>query len=98
MTKIITTRVDTNTAARLEQAITNAHTDKATFIRVLITRGLNEVETEDSLKRYKNGEISLGKMSELLNMTKWDALDMLRSRKIAFQLSEEDIREDLEAL
>ncbi len=98
MTKIITTRVDHETAERIQQASKKAKTDKATFLRIIITKGLDNVEEEDVLERYQKGEISIGKLSELLHITYWDALDLLKERHIHFNYGEEQLKEDLKAL
>lgn len=50
------------------------------------------------LKRYQHGEISLGKMAELLGITTWDAIDLLKKEKIAVPYGEADLREDLAVL
>lgn len=98
MTKIITTRLDEDIAGRLEQAVHNAQTDKATFLRILIVRGLEDVEKEKALILYKKGEISLGKLAELLKITKWDAFDLIKNERIPLHIDEEDIRAELALL
>lgn len=98
MTKIITTRLDEATIRRLEQAVHKVQTDKATFVRILIIKALKGLEMEDALSQYQKGEISLGKMAELLHMTKWDAIDLLKKERIPLQIDEEDIRAELSTL
>lgn len=98
MTKVIAARVDLKTVLRIQNAVENSHTDKSVLLRILITKGLNELEQEDALERYKNGEISLGKFAEELKITKWDALSLLHEKGIHLPYTEEDLRDDLSTL
>ncbi len=96
MSNVITTRIDTDTAKRLKKAVEKSHSDKATFLRRIIIKGLKEAERQDAIDSYSSGEISLGKFSEILQITKWDALDLLKERGIKLQYAIEDLEEDLE--
>lgn len=95
MSKVITTRIDDAMAKRLKNAAEKSHVDKASFLRKLIINGLNEAERCDTLERYHTGEISLGKFSEILGITKWDALNLLKEKNMMFNYSEEELEEDM---
>lgn len=96
MSKIITTRVDQETAQRITQASKNSKTEKATFLRVLITKGLQDVEQETILRQYQKGEISLGKLTELLGGTVWDAIQLLQEKHIHLNYGEDQFQEDIQ--
>lgn len=95
MTKVLTTRISKEMALRLDKALISAQMEKAAFLRTLLDKGLKEFEIDDIFLRYKKGEISLGKVCDLLNITKWDALDLLSSRQIPFQYDDQSLKEDL---
>lgn len=95
MTKILTARVQEDLAARVQKASSESGVEKSAFLRILIKIGLEETEQELALKRYQKGEISLGKFADLLEMTKWDAIDLLKEKKVAFQYDEDNLQEDL---
>lgn len=61
---------------------------------------MNKVRAKQAvtLKRYQNEEISLGKMAELLGINTWDAIDLLKAKKIALPYGETDLRKDLAGL
>lgn len=95
MTKIITTRVDLKTSTRIQSAVQKSHTEKSVLLRVLITKGLDEFEQKDAITRYNHGQISLGKLADELNITKWDALDLVQKNNLQLAYSEEDLKEDM---
>ncbi|MBI4234968.1 UPF0175 family protein [Candidatus Peregrinibacteria bacterium] len=98
MTKIISVRIDSGLAARLDKTSKKLNLDKTGFVRIVLTKGLKELEKSDALDSYKRGEISLGKLSELVDMNYWDTLDLLSSEKIPLNYGKEDFKEDTEYL
>lgn len=98
MTKTLTTRVPVDIAKRIEKAADYLHTEKATLLRTLIVKGLTEIEKNTVIEQYKQGEISFGKMTELLGITIWDGFDLLQQYKIHFNYGEAELKEDIEPL
>lgn len=96
MSKVISTRIDTSLASRLEKTSKKLNLDKTSFIKIVLSKGLKEIEEEEAIKAYTHGEISLGKLSELLNINYWDTLDLLSSKKISLNYGKEDFKEDIE--
>lgn len=96
MSKLITTRIDNKIATRIERAVEAAQTDKASFLRRVIIKGLREAEEEEALRLYKQGEISLGKVCDMLGITKWDGIDLLKEYDVPMNYSIEQARRDLE--
>lgn len=95
MSKVLTARVATDVAKRVDQAAKNLHTDKTRLLRILITKGLDELEKNSCLEEYKKGEISIGKLAKKLELNLWDTLDLLKSDKIYFNYSQNDLEKDL---
>ncbi len=56
---------------------------------------VNEAKKQDTLKRYHTGEISLGKFSEMLHITKWDALNLLKGNNIISNYGVQELEEDI---
>lgn len=98
MSKIISARLDEKTVEKLERASKKSNLDKTSFLRIILTKGLEKMENEEALNLYKKGEVSLGKLSELLNKNYWDTLDFLQSENIFLNYSKEDFGEDIEYL
>lgn len=98
MTKVVTTRLDAQMADRLENIAHELNMDKTAFMRIVLIKGLRDIEQESSLKKYERGEISLGKLAEKLGITKWDVLALLKEKGILMLYDEQDLQEDLSAL
>lgn len=96
MSKLITTRIDDNAASRIERAVEAAQTDKASFLRRIILKGLRESEEEEAMRRYEHGEISLGKVCDILGITKWDGLELLKKYNVPMNYSLEQLKRDFE--
>lgn len=98
MTKVLTTRLETKTALRIEKAASDAHMDKTSFMRIILEKGLSSFEEEKFLKRYQSEEISLGKLADALSITKWDAHELLRRKGTVMPYSMEDLEDDTSIL
>ena len=98
MSKIVSARIEEGVVKRLETASKKSNLDKTTLIRIVLLKGLKEFEETEALNSYKKGEISLGKLGDLLNMNKWDTIDLLSSNKIPLNYGKEDLIEDTQIL
>lgn len=96
MSRLITTRIDNKIATRIERAVEAMQTDKASFLRRIIIKGLCEAEEEEALHLYTQGKISLGKVCDTLGITKWDGLDLLKKYSVPMNYSIEQAKRDLE--
>ena len=98
MNTVLSARLDEQTAKRLAEASKKSKMDKTSFLKIILLKGLEETEREEALNSYEKGEISLGKLSELLNRNYWDTLDILRDKKILLNYGDEQYKEDTEYL
>ena len=98
MSKVLSTRIEEDLAKRLERASKKSHLDKTSLIRIVLLKGLAEFEQIEALESYKRGEISLGKLGDLLNLNKWDTIDLLTKEKITLNYGKEDFEEDTKFL
>ncbi|ASJ17399.1 hypothetical protein A3L04_10120 [Thermococcus chitonophagus] len=51
-----------------------------------------------AIKLYREGIVSLGKAAEIAGVSKWEMMEILASKGIPLQYSEEDLREDVKTL
>lgn len=98
MSKIISARVEEDVVKRLETASKKSNLDKTSLIRIVLLKGLKELEETEALDSYEKGEISLGRLGDLLNMNKWDTIDLLSNNKISMNYVKEDFAEDTQIL
>lgn len=98
MSKVLSTRIEEDLAKRLEKASKKSNLDKTSLIRIVLLKGLKEMEEDDALESYKEGAISLGKLGDLLNLNKWDTLALLTEEKIPLNYGKEEFEDDTKIL
>lgn len=98
MTIVLSTRIEEKLAKRIEAASKKSNLDKTSLVRIVLLKGLAEFEQSEALESYKQGEISLGKLGDLLNLNKWDTLDLLKDKKLSINYSKEDFESDTQIL
>jgi predicted HTH domain antitoxin len=70
-------------------------TDRATAVRKLLARSLEEWKLDYYARRYGEGELTLGRAAEEAGVSLWRMMDHLRRRKITTQYDLEDLDRDL---
>lgn len=98
MTKILSARIEEDLAKRLENASKKSALDKTSLIRIVLLKGLAEFEQNEAIENYKQGKISLGKLGDLLNLNKWDTIDLIKDKKISLNYGKEEFEEDTKIL
>ncbi|MDP2642746.1 MAG: UPF0175 family protein [Candidatus Peregrinibacteria bacterium] len=98
MSTVLSTRIEEKLAKRLEAASKKSNLDKTSLIRIVLLKGLKEMEEDDALESYRQGEISLGKLGDLLNLNKWDAINLLTEKKISLNYGKENFEDDIKIL
>lgn len=98
MSTVLSTRIEEKLAKRLEAASKKSNLDKTSLLRIVLLKGLAEFEQTEAIESYKQGEISLGKLGDLLNLNKWDTLNLLSEKKISMNYGKEDFEDDTKIL
>ncbi len=98
MSVVLSTRIEEKLAKRLEAASKRTSLDKTSLIRIVLLKGLKEIEEDDALESYEQGKISLGKLGDLLNLNKWDTLSLLTEKKISLNYGRENFDDDIKIL
>lgn len=98
MTKILSARIEEDLAKRLENASKKSALDKTSLIRIVLLKGLAEFEQNEAIENYKQGKMSLGKLGDLLNLNKWDTIDLIKDKKISLNYGKEEFEEDTKIL
>lgn len=98
MSTVLSARIEEKLAKRLENASKKSHLDKTSLIRIVLLKGLAEFEQGEAIDSYRQGEISLGKLGDLLDLNKWDTLNLLNDKKIALNYGKENFEDDTQIL
>ena len=97
MSELITTRIPEKTAKDIEYFIKNEHTDRSTFLRQMLVKGIEEKKIDYALKKYVEGEITIGKAAEIADIPLRKMLKIISEKKVEFQYSMSDLRSDFMA-
>lgn len=96
MTEIISTRVPEDMAKDIEEIEKEEKADRATVVRKLLAKAIADRKLERALALYSSGKVTLWKASKIAGLSLWEMMEIVRQRKISFQYSYEDFREDFE--
>ena len=96
MTEIVSTRVSEDMAKEIKEIEKEEKSDRATVVRKLLARAIADRKLERSLELYSSGKVTLWKASKIAGLSLWEMIEIVKQRKISFQQSFEDFREDFE--
>jgi predicted HTH domain antitoxin len=96
MTEIVSTRVSDNMAKDLKEIEKEEKADRATVVRKLLAKAIADWKLERALTLYSSGKVTLWKASKIAGLSLWEMTEIVRKRKVSFQYTYEDFREDFE--
>jgi predicted HTH domain antitoxin len=96
MTEIVSTRVPKDMAKDIEEIEKEEKADRAVVVRKLLAKAIADRKLEKAIALYNSGKVTLWKASEIAGLSLWEMMEIVKQRKISFQYSYEDFREDFE--
>lgn len=72
--------------------------DQSTFIRKLLWKSIAQEKLELALKKYLCDKISLGKASEIAEISIWEMLDELKKRNVTLNYKMAEVELDIEKI
>lgn len=94
----VTARVPEELFEAIEEVREAEQTDRSTAVKRLLERGIEDWRVETAVRRYRDGEVSIGRATELAGVSRWRFLDILDDRGIEVNYTEDDLAADLEAV
>ncbi|HIH96975.1 MAG TPA: hypothetical protein HA348_05820 [Thermoplasmata archaeon] len=94
----VTVSIDEDIRKTLDILSKEYHVDIPTLLRDLILRGLELEKRERVIKLYVDRRISLQKAAELLEISIWEILELLKRENLHIDYGFEELEEDLEPL
>lgn len=94
----VTTRVPEELFEAIEEVREAEQTDRSTAVKRLLQRGIADWRVETAIRRYRDGEVSMGRAVEIADLSRWRFLDLLDERGIDVSYTEDDLAADLEAV
>lgn len=96
--KPVTTRVPEDMYEKIERIQKEEQTDRSTAVKRLLERGIGEWQVETAVRRYREGNVSLGKGAEIADVSVWRFLDILEERGVEMNYDESDLEADIAAV
>ena len=90
MLKIATVRVPEDFLEDLSNFVKEMKLDKSSYLRDILKKGFDEDRQERLLLRYSNGELSVGKVCNMLGKSPWDFFDLLKKKNLNLNVELED--------
>ncbi|MBI3036942.1 UPF0175 family protein [Candidatus Woesearchaeota archaeon] len=98
MTATVTTRVAEEVLRQIDEFSADRNMDRATMLRNLIERGLEEERRRKVLLLYKNRRISMQKAASMLRIDLLEMIDLMQKEGLYLDYTEKELREDLKGL
>lgn len=96
--KHVTARVPEDLYEAIEELRTEKRLDRSTAIARLLERGVEDWRIDTAVRRYRDGDVSLGRAAEIADCSLWRFLDVLDDRQVEANYTEADLEADLAAV
>jgi len=96
--KHITVRISEDLYEAIEELRAEERLDRSTAVARLLERGVEDWRIDTAIRRYRDGEVSLGRAAEIADISLWRFLDILEDRRVEANYTEADLEADLAAL
>lgn len=97
MAEIISTRVPKEIARDIEEIEREEKSDRATIVRRLLARAIEQWKIERALKLYREGKVTLWRAARMGGVTLREMLEIAAKQGIQFQYNAKDLEEDIKA-
>jgi predicted HTH domain antitoxin len=95
--KHVTARVPEDLYEAIEEIRDEEQVDRSTAVKRLLERGIDDWRVETAVRRYHEGEVSVGRAAELAGLSPWRFQDILAERDVEANYTEADLAIDIAA-
>ena len=96
--KHVTSRISEDLYEAIERLRDEERLDRSTAVARLPERGVEDWRIDTANRRYRDGDVSLGRAADIAGVSLWRFLDILEDRRVEVNYTEADLRTDLTAL
>jgi len=97
MTEVLSTRIPHGLAKDLAKIQEVEKSDRATVLRRLLSRAVEEWKKEYALSQYSAGKVSLWRAARMAGITLREMMELAEKKGIHLQYTERDLEEDIAA-
>lgn len=94
--KSVSLRLEEATVEYLTRKAEEENLNLSDVIRRLLAKAIEIDKREKAIKLYREGKVSLGKATEIADVSIWEMEELLKERGISLQLSAESLKKGLE--
>jgi predicted HTH domain antitoxin len=94
-TQTVSTRLDAEEAARLDELARATGLDRATLLQQIIRRGYAEVQLERALRDYRKGQVTLSRAAEMAGLSLREMLLQLPGEGVELNYDLREFQRDL---
>ncbi len=95
--EVISARVPRDIVEALREIEREEKSDRATVIRKLLARAIEQWKVERALRLYREGKVTLWRAARLAGVTLREMMELAAREGVEFRYSERDLGEDIEA-
>jgi predicted HTH domain antitoxin len=96
--KHVTARISEDLYEAIEQLRDEERLDRSTAVAQLLERGVEDWRIDTAIRRYRDGDVSLGRAAEMAGLSLWRFLDILKDRRVEVNYTEADLGTDVAAV
>jgi predicted HTH domain antitoxin len=96
--KHVTARISKELYEVIEELRAEERLDRSTAVAQLLERGVEDWRIDTAIRRYRDGDVSLGRAAEIASVSLWRFLDILEDRRVEVNYTEADLGTDLAAV
>lgn len=97
MKKVISTRIPEEIDKELKEIEREEGADRATVVRKLLVRAIEQWKIERALRLYQEGRVTLWRAARLAGVTLREMMELAAGKGIQFRYYERDLEEDIKA-
>jgi len=97
MTEVVSTRVPDEVAKDLQEIEREEKTDRATVVRKLLARAIEQWKMDHALRLYREGKVTLWRAARMAGVTLREMMEQAAKQGIQFSYGEIDLEEDIKA-
>ena len=95
MSRTVTTRLDDESVAKIDELAAKRGVDRAALLRSLFLRALDEQLLFDCLEQYQSGKITLWEGAKRCNRTLWEMIQEVKKMHTHAPYDLEALQEDI---
>jgi len=96
-TATLSTRLNMDEVSQLDELSKHSGMDRANLLKILIRKGLRDMQLDMAVQAYSENRITLSKAAEMAGISVRDFLSLMPAKNLILHYDVEELEEDLKA-